>query len=435
VKRVYYGWWVTAACFLFVGARRGSETAYGVLLVALVYEFGWERATITGAFSLAMLVAGLLSPLAGKCLDRFDPRLPFGVGALALGLAPLALAAMSDVVHLYLIMVGLYSLALALLELGTLSAYLARWFVRRRALAFGLSQAGQGLGIFVLTPLIGWLITVHGWRMGYALLGCGLLLLLLPLGLLVLRDSPRRLGLLPDGATASASPASTGSSPRASADVATGTWTLAQARRTRVFWALMLCFYFFPAANQVFHIHLVAHLTDLGLQKVAAAFVLSLAGLSSIPGRLLFGVLTDRYGGIMATQLSFALSILAVVLIMLPQATSPLVLYPFAVLFGLSLGSRGVTLGALTADTFPGREFGAIYGWITSGQLIGGALGPWLAGLIFDRTGSYQIAFYGCIAGFVCSAILVGVAALGKTQLQTAPAPAYPHSPSGRGLG
>jgi MFS family permease len=166
----------------------------------------------------------------------------------------------------------------------------------------------------------------------------------------------------------------------------------------------------------VFHIHLVAHLTDLGIDKLAAAFVLSLIGLSSIPGRLVFGVLTDRYGGIVATQLSFGLSVLAVVLIMLPRATSPFVLYPFAMTFGLSLGSRGVTLGALTADTFPGREFGTIYGWITSGQLIGGALGPWLAGLIFDRTGSYQMAFYGCIAGFVCSALLVGVAALGNRQ-------------------
>jgi MFS family permease len=118
------------ACFLFVAARRGSETAYGVLLVALVHEFGWERATITGAFSLAMLVAGFLSPLAGLCLDRFDPRLPFGVGVLALGLSALALAGISRVLHLYLIMAMLFSLALALLELGTLSAYLARWFIR-----------------------------------------------------------------------------------------------------------------------------------------------------------------------------------------------------------------------------------------------------------------------------------------------------------------
>jgi MFS family permease len=415
VGRIYYGWWVTGACFLFVAARRGSETAYGVLLVALVHEFGWERASITGAFSLAMLAAGFLSPLAGRCLDRFDPRLPFGVGVLALGLSAIALAAISRVTHLYLIMAVLFSLALALLELGTLSAFLARWFIRRRALAFGLSQAGQGLGIFVLTPLVGWLITLTGWRTGYALLGAGLLFLLIPVNLLVLRATPQRLGLMPDGDAAPPHPSTSPVRPLR-ADVTTGTWTLAQARHTRVFWALLLCFYFFPASNQVFHIHLVAHLTDLGSDRLAAAFVLSLVGLSSIPGRLVFGVLTDRYGGIVATQLSFGLSVLAVVLIMLPHAISPFVLYPFAVTFGLSLGSRGVTLGALTADTFPGREFGAIYGWITSGQLIGGALGPWLAGLIFDRTGSYQMAFYGCIAGFVCSALLVGVAALGNRQ-------------------
>ncbi|MGE3536800.1 MAG: MFS transporter [Candidatus Tectimicrobiota bacterium] len=412
MRRLYYGWWVTGACFLFVGARRGSETAYGVLLVALTQEFGWERATITGAFSLAMLIGGLCTPWAGRLLDRFDPRLLFGIGALTLGAAVLALTQIQQVVHLYLIMATLYAMTLAALELGTLSAYLARWFVRRRAMAFGLSQAGQGLGIFLLTPLVTWLITLFGWRLGYALLGAGLLLLLLPVTFLVLRSSPERLGLLPDGVALP--PESRAHAPgRAAGTLESGAWTLAQARRTRVFWALLLCFYFFPASNQVFHIHLVAYLTDLGLDKLQAAFVLSIAGLMSVLGRLMFGLLTDRYGGIIATQISFAFSILGVLLILLPQATTPLFLYVFAVIFGLSLGSRGVTLGALTANAFPGREFGAIYGWITSGQLIGGALGPWLGGLIFDYTGSYRIAFYGCIGGFLLSAALVWLASWG----------------------
>lgn len=412
MPRLYYGWWVTAACFAFVGARRGCETAYGVLLVALVREFGWERATITGAFSLSMLVAGLLTPVAGKLLDRFDPRLPFGIGVVALGGATLALAHLHSVTHLYWIMMTLFALSLATLDLATLSAYLARWFVRRRALVLGLSQAGQGCGIFVLTPAISWLITTVGWRSGYVLLGCVLWLLLVPLNFLVLRSTPGDLGLEPDG-TSAPNPLL----PRAhrpATDFASATWTLAQARRTRVFWALLLCFYFFPASNQVFHIHLVAYLTDLGLDKLSAAFVLSLAGLCSIAGRLMFGVLTDRYGGIVATQLSFAFSVLGVVLILLPNATSMLMLYLFAVVFGLSLGSRGVTLGSLAANTFPGPEFGVIYGWITSGQLIGGALGPWLAGHIFDQTGSYHMAFYGCIGGFLLSALLVGVAAMGR---------------------
>jgi predicted MFS family arabinose efflux permease len=161
--------------------------------------------------------------------------------------------------------------------------------------------------------------------------------------LLVLRETPQRLGLIPDGDATPPLHPSAGSVQHPGADVTGGTWTLAQARRIRVFWALLLCFYFFPASNQVFHILLVAHLTDLGVDKLAAAFVFSLVGLSSIPGRLVFGVLTDRYGGIVATQLSFGLSVLAVALIMPPHATSPLVLYPFAMTFGLSLGSRGVT--------------------------------------------------------------------------------------------
>ena len=97
---MYYGWGVGAVCFLFVAARRGSETAYAVLLVVLVQEFGWQRATITGAFSLAMLVGGLLTPLAGRLLDRFDPRLAFGIGSLALGLAALALLFFS--LHVFL---------------------------------------------------------------------------------------------------------------------------------------------------------------------------------------------------------------------------------------------------------------------------------------------------------------------------------------------
>jgi MFS family permease len=413
--RVYYGWWITGGCFLCVAARRGSETAYGVLLVALTAEFGWERATITGAFSLAMLVAGFLAPLAGMLLDRFGPRWPLGIGGLALGLAAVMLATIRSVVHLYVVMATLFAVALALLNLGALSAYLARWFVRKRAMAIGLSQAGQGFGIFVLTPLVGWLMALVGWRLGYVLFGLGLLVILLPVCLLVLRDSPQQLGLHADGATKAAAVRLAGTPGHPTADLASGGWTLTAARRTPVFWALLVCFYFFPAANQVFFVHLVAYLTDLGLERLTAAFIMSLAGLLSIPGRLLFGVLTDRVGAIVATEVSFALSIAAVVLVL--SSTAMPVLYGFAVVLGLSLGSRGVALGSFAADTFPGREFGAIYGWITSGQLIGGAVGPWLGGLVFDRLGSYRLVFYGCIAGFALSAILVALAAVGRRQI------------------
>jgi MFS family permease len=413
--RVYYGWWITGGCFLCVAARRGSETAYGVLLVALTAEFGWERATITGAFSLAMLVAGFLAPLAGMLLDRFGPRWPLGIGGLALGLAAVMLATIRSVVHLYVVMATLFAVSLALLNLGALSAYLARWFVRKRAMAIGLSQAGQGFGIFVLTPLVGWLMALVGWRLGYVLFGLGLLVVLLPVCLLVLRDSPQQLGLHADGATKAAAVRLAGTPGRPTADLASGGWTLTAARRTPVFWALLVCFYFFPAANQVFFVHLVAYLTDLGLARLTAAFMMSLAGLLSIPGRLLFGVLTDRVGAIVATEVSFALSIAAVVLVL--SSTAMPVLYGFAVVLGLSLGSRGVALGSFAADTFPGREFGTIYGWITSGQLIGGAVGPWLGGLVFDRLGSYRLVFYGCIAGFALSALLVALAAGSRRQV------------------
>lgn len=414
--RVYYGWWITGSCFLCVAARRGSETAYGVLLVALTAEFGWERATITGAFSLAMLVAGLLAPLAGMLLDRFGPRWPLGIGGLALGLAAVGLATIRSAVHLYVVMATLFAVALALLNLGALSAYLARWFVRQRAMAIGLSQAGQGFGIFVLTPLVGWLMALVGWRTGYVLFGLGLLVVLLPVCLFVLRDSPQQLGLRADGGTGAAAVRLPGAPGRPTADLASGGWTLAAARRTPVFWALLVCFYFFPAANQVFFVHLVAYLTDLGIDRLTAAFIMSLAGLLSIPGRLLFGVLTDRIGAIMATQVSFVLSMVAVVLVL--SSTAMPVLYGFAIVLGLSLGSRGVALGTFAADTFPGREFGAIYGWITSGQLIGGALGPWLGGLAFDRLGSYRLVFYGCMAGFALAAVLVGLAAAGRRRMR-----------------
>ncbi len=166
----------------------------------------------------------------------------------------------------------------------------------------------------------------------------------------------------------------------------------------------------------MFFIHLVPHFTDIGFTPSTAAWIFAVAGLVSIPGRLLFGVLTDRCGGIIATQISLGLSIAAVVLMLLPP--SSWLLYFFAIVFGLSLGSRGVSLGALTANTFPGPAFGVIYGWITSGQLIGGAFGPWLAGLVFDQMGSYRLVFYGCIAGFAVSLIFVAMAALGRKQLE-----------------
>jgi MFS family permease len=168
--RVFYGWTVVAAAFFVLFMAYGTQYAFGVFFAALVDEFGWSRASLSGVFSLYAAVYSGFALVAGRLTDRWGPRTVIGIGGALLGAGLVAMSRVGALWQPYV----LYGTVAAL---GMSTAYVpchatvVRWFTRRRGLAVGLASAGGSLGTFVLPPVAHFLVSRLGWRWSYVVFG------------------------------------------------------------------------------------------------------------------------------------------------------------------------------------------------------------------------------------------------------------------------
>ena len=381
-----YAWFIMGQSFVTAALVFGVWFSYAVFLVALVEAFDWSRGGAAMAFSVGSVVQAASSPLVGMLTDRWGPRVVVvgGLGAMAVGLAACSLVqALWHLIVLFGVIVGL---GVGLAGQVSHAALLSRWFVKRRGTTIGFAFAGMGLGVKVMGPLSQALMSRLGWRYAFVVLG-GVTALYALTVLLTLRNRPEDVGLRPYGADGAADKPETATSGEAN-------WTVRQALRTRQFWALGLAQVLIPLGVFPVSVHQVAYLTDLGFSRVLAAGVLGYMGVMSSCGRLLFGALSDRLGRFGGVTLSVVFSQLGILaLLMLDGATVMWPLYLYALCFGLGYGARGPIISAIAADRFPGRSFATIFGFISIGHGLGGALGPWYSGAMYDCLGSYDLAF------------------------------------------
>ncbi len=381
-----YAWFIMGQSFVTTALVFGVWFSYAVFFIALLEAFDWSRGGAAMAFSVGNVVQAAVSPLVGMLTDRWGPRAVVvgGLGAIAVGLA--ACSVVQALWHLIVLFGVIVGLGVGLAGQVSHAALLSRWFVKRRGTMIGFAFAGMGLGVKVMGPLSQALTSRLGWRYAFVALGSIAALYALTV-LLTLRNQPEDVGLQPYGADGSADKPETAPHGEAA-------WTVRQALRTRQFWALGLAQVLIPLGVFPVSVHQVAYLTDLGFSRVLAAGVLGYMGVMSSFGRLLFGALSDRLGRFGGVALSVVFSQLGILaLLMLDGASVTWPLYLYAVCFGLGYGARGPIISAIAADRFPGRSFATIFGFISIGHGLGGALGPWYGGAMYDRLGSYTLAF------------------------------------------
>ena len=413
--RIFYGWWIVLATWSM--ALYGSGVffyGFSVFFKPIVTEFGWSRAATSGAFALSQAEGFLEGPIIGPLVDRFGPRVLILIGVIMVSAGFIVLSFVHTLPAFYLVYLILLAVGFNTGFFVAPQAAVGNWFVRRRSRALGLMTTAFGFGGAVMVPVVAWLVGSFGWRSATMILGAGMLVICLPMALIV-RHRPEQYGYLPDGGPATvAEPSGVSEQETSAGQVKAGEevtegipgevdFTLREALRTSAFWLLSGSFGLRTLAISATVVHQIPFLTDQGFSGTAAAGVLALMALMSVPGRVIFGFLGDYLN---KRQLVFAAYLLqAAGLAILLTATSLEQLYLFTVVFGLGWGAPTV-LVALRGDYFGRRYFATIAGVQQSIIAVGTMAGPVYAGWIFDTTGSYEIAFVTFIIAILLGAVL-----------------------------
>src|SRR5215475_1436270 len=318
----------------------GAQFSFGVFFSALLEEFGWSRAALSGVFSLYAFGYGTLAFVSGGLTDRWGPRVVIATGGLFLGAGWIAMSFTRSLWQPYVFygVIAALGMSTAFVLCG---AIVARWFVRRRGLAAGIASAGGSLGALALAPFAQLLVSNLGWRWAYVIFGTAILVVLNVLAPLLKRD-PETMGLAPDG-EASRSSVSAGVP-------ATRDYTVPQALRSRAFWVLLALFTatWIPVFNPL--VHLVRLARGLGIEAMLAATLVSALGMAAIAGRVGLGTLSDRVGR--RPALAFSLILQVAAFLGFAAAASLPGLYAAAILFGFSYGAIGALFPAVVAAFF-----------------------------------------------------------------------------------
>ena len=395
---LHYGWTIAIAGFAITITIWGAYYTFGVFFKPLLNEFGWSRTLLSSVVALQMIAYAVLAPMSGILSDRYGPRVMQVSAGIIMGLGYILASTMHSEWQLYLFLGIMPGVGLAGINIPTLTT-VPRWFHTRRGLVMGLVIAGMGLGT-VITPLLAnTLISAWGWRWSYVVFGALVWALVIPAGLMMRKD-PKSMGLLAYGENPLPEP-----SPEALSRIppAPHGISLKQAVRKRDFWMMSGAYCAAFICLALVTTHIVPYASDTGLSAPMAAGVLSLMGAGSIVGRIGLGAVSDRFGRKQTLAASLFLGTL--MMIWLTLFKEPWTLYFYAAVFGLSYGGWVALYPSLTGEVFGLASLGAVFGGISIGAGLGSAVGPTVAGYIFDASRSYQLAF-------IFSAALAGAAFL-----------------------
>jgi MFS family permease len=414
----YFGWLIVGIAFVTMAIGVTARTAFSLLLPPLIDEFGWDRGVAAGAFSFGFLISAAVSPIVGRIMDRHGPRLLIETGVCLMTVGLLLAPAIEKPWQLYATLGVLVGAGSNLMSYTAQWLYLPNWFVRRRGLAVSIAFSGAGVGAIVLLPWLQRVIEQAGWRASCWMMALLVLGVLAPLNLL-LWHRPEDIGVLPDGA--SQAPGAVES--RRQTNIVDPRWvaiewTLARALRSSRFWWIVLAYFCALFAWYPVQVHQTKYLIDIGFTPAIAAWALATVSMVAVPGQICLGAWSDRVGREWVwTAACGGFAVCYAALIALAYRPS----YALLCLMVLAQGFLGYALtsvmGPIVAEIYEGPHYGSIFGTLTVALAGGGAAGPWLTGIIYDRTGSYSPAFLLVIACCVISAAAIWIAAPRKVRM------------------
>ncbi|MBI5115845.1 MFS transporter [Candidatus Poribacteria bacterium] len=405
--KIFYGWWIVAAVFVIVFFGHGiAFYSFSVFIKPLEAHFGWSRTTISIGVVLWALLYGLSGPVVGVCMDKLGVRVVIAFSALVVGSCYVLLGSLNGLVMLYILMFfsGIGSAGVTTVPSQTI---ISNWFEKYRGRAMGIMMAGVGLGGLTMPPVSNAIITEFGWRTSFRVGGLLLLFMIVPLAALVVRARPSDMGLQPDGIrNDTGEEALSVQEKRESVGL-----SVKRSLGTSSFWMLFIAYMLQIFGVSGLTVHFVACVDDAGVSSQAASIFWGLAIGFSVVGRVVFGLLADRWNprNLMALTNMFHGVAAAILLVFFLRMGihSAASLLPFPLIYGLSMGGTSVLLPVLASRCFGLRNFSKLLGLLMSGFALGVVGGPLTAGRIFDTTGNYRLAFLIFAIVFVASGLAV----------------------------
>jgi MFS family permease len=382
----YYRWVIVAAGAFMGCIAIGAIFSLPVFLAPMSQATGWSRTGISSAMTIDFVAMGVAAFGWGMAMDRFGPRIVLLCGASVLGLGLVLASRASNVLEFQLLYGGLVGVGGGAI-FAPLMATVTGWFDRQRSLAVSLVSAGMGVAPMVIAPLAARLVSVYDWRTSQLIIGIAVWALLLPAALLVRRSPALRGGA---GALG----------------VAGSRVSVRQALSSPQFIVLALTYFCCCATHSGPLFHTVSYAIACGLPVLVAVSIYSVEGLAGLFGRVVFGLLGDRFGA--KPVLVAGLLVQAVGAGAYFFVRDQIGFYSVATVFGLAYAGVMPLYAVLARESFPLPIMGTVIGAAALTSSLGMAIGPLAGGLIFDATTSYGWLYIGSFGiGLGAAAIML----------------------------
>ncbi|MBF8266934.1 MAG: hypothetical protein HW388_442 [Dehalococcoidia bacterium] len=420
-RKYFYGWNIVGVAFLASFAHSAQiSSLLGVFMKPMGKDLGFTRTAVSGVQTTARFIEGCLAPFIGPLVDRgWGKQLMIG-GTLIAGGGFLVLTQVQTLWQLYLIKGVIIGIGMAGFSVVVTHVTVANWFIVKRGRAIGVTDMGASVGSLILIPLLTWFIAVTSWRWGWGFLGILIwVAILIPAYFLMVRR-PEDVGLLPDGR--SPGEESIGgplpvegrgqesfhrrgrgrTSPKVLLDE---TWTRMEVLKTRTFWLLTFTLGLSHMSMQAINLHLIPYVEDLGYAATVGALAISARSATQLLGSPFWGVMAEKYEPRYLVSAKFMVYALGMFVLM--NATSLTGIFAAVLIYGVAASGTGVLTEVMWANYYGRFALGMVRGMGMPFMTGFSAIGPLIAGVIYDKTESYDIAFISIIIGTVASAVLI----------------------------
>jgi MFS family permease len=397
--RFFYGWVILAACFVVTTVASGTMMGFGVFITPMAEDMGWSHSALSFSYALSAMVTGIGVLIVGSFLHSHSVRLIFFLSTLVhcFGIYMTSTATTIEAFYFWYGVVASAGRSAFFLSTTTL---ITRWFEKRRGLVMGIMMSGNGVGPFIFSPVITWMIFMWSWQTAYIVLSF-LMTVFLSLASFLIRNHPYEMGSLPYGG----SPDTTPVQPR---PMSHGVSQPVQKRgslwgdvlRMEGFWSLGFINFFCCMCHSIPLVHVVGFALSAGLSAFTSSWVLAIMSISSVIGRIYWGMFADRHGARFALMITLFMQ--GSLILWLVKTQDSVVFFMYAIVWGFGYGGVGTQYGIVSREVFGARLFGPGYAGQNAFAMVGMAAGGFLGGYLYDVSNSYVAAW---LVSFMCGLI------------------------------